>query len=191
MKNKIFIILVAISMILVSNPSTYAQQMDMNSDNSASADSFQGQDQGQQQVTDLNMLNNSFNSKSRRGFVIPGDVQYGPMIGHYVKPLPSDGFQPVEDLIMYNCWYTQGSLESMLDGVEDVDAEFKVASNRIADAAPAFEDGTTKWIKIVISKDKYVSKGELAFKGFITTRSDHRDTTMTEVMAKAALEALQ
>jgi hypothetical protein len=78
----------------------------------------------------------------------------------------------------------------MLNGVEKADAEFKVANIRIADAAPAPEDGTTKWIKIVISRDKYEGNN-VGFKGFITAKSENRDTTMTEVMAKAALTALQ
>jgi hypothetical protein len=189
MKKKFFAILIAVAMVFVSLPMAYAQSVDVDSDNEATVNASQGQGQDQQQITDLNMLNNSFNSQSRRGFAIPGEVTYGPVIGHYVKPLPSEGFQPIEELILYNCWFTEGALESMLKGVEKADAEFKVASNRVLAAAPAAEDGETRWIKIVIQKGKYVGDN-VAFKGFITAKSEHRDTTMTEVMAKAALEAL-
>lgn len=125
-----------------------------------------------------------------RAFANPGDVQYGPVINYFGQPLPSEGFQPVEDIIMYSCWFTEGALESMLKGVEKADAEFKVANENVADAAPAPEDGETRWIKIVISRAKYTGT-DFAFKGFITAKSEHRDTTMVEVVAKAALSAVQ
>lgn len=159
----------------------------------ASAVQGQGQDQFQQNqlgINDVGNIKDSFNSEGFRGFGIPGDVQYGPVLNYFGKPLPSEGFQPVEQLIMYSCWFTEGSLESLLKGVEKARAEFKVANTTVADAAPAVEDGTTKWIKIVISRDKYEG-ANVDFKGYITTRSDSRNTTMTEVMAKAALAAMQ
>jgi len=140
-------------------------------------------------VTQDNTVNEASDLARGRGFAIPGDVQYGPVLNYFGQPLPSEGFQPVEQLIMYSCWFTDGALESMLKGVEDAEAEFKVANNRIADAAVAKEDGKTKWIKIVISRDKYEGDN-VGFKGFITARSDAKKTTMTEVMAKAALTAM-
>jgi molybdopterin synthase catalytic subunit len=125
-----------------------------------------------------------------RGFAIPGDVQYGPVLNYFGQPLPSEGFQPVEQLIMYSCWYTEGSLKSLLKGVEKARAEFKVADTTFATAAPAIEDGSTKWIKIVVSRDKYAG-ANVDFKGFVTAKSDHKNTTMLEVMAKAALSAME
>jgi hypothetical protein len=122
-----------------------------------------------------------------RQFAIPGDVQYGPVINYFGQPLPSEGFQPIEQLLMYSCWFTEGSLESMLKGVESADAEFKVANKNIADAKTAGDIANTRWIKIIISRDK--QEGQL--KGFITAKSENKDTTMTEVMAKAALTALK
>jgi len=121
---------------------------------------------------------------------IPGSVGYGPVLNYFGQPLPSEGFQPVEQLIMYSCWFTNGTLKSMLKGVEDAEAEFKVANVGIADASPAAEDGKTKWIKVVISRTKYEGQN-VGFKGFITARSDDKRTTMTEVMAKAALIAVE
>jgi len=125
-----------------------------------------------------------------RQFANPATQQFGPVLNYFGQPLPSEGFQPIEQLIMYTCWFTDGSLESMLKGVEDAEAEFKVANGRIALAAPAAEDGKTKWIKIVISRSKYEGQN-VGFRGFITARSDDKRTTMTEVMAKAALTALK
>jgi len=147
-------------------------------------------------VDDLNIntplyQNNNMSAdlNRNRDFVIPGDVQYGPVLNYFGQPLPSEGFQPIEDIILYTCWYTEGSLKSMLKHVESVDAEFKVASLNVENAKIA-EDGTTKWIKVVISRTKY--KGaNVDFKGFVTARSKHRETTMVEVMAKAALVAVK
>lgn len=169
------------------------------STSSSSASSVNGDQVTQQAqgLENMNILDNvggikeSFNSEGKRGFVIPGEVRYGHMINSYSKPLPSEGFQRVEELIMYSCWFTEGSLESLLKGVEDVDAEFKIANERIIDAKLAAEDETTKWIKVIISKDKYVGSGKVGFKGYVTARSEHRNTTMTEVMAKAALISLE
>ena len=190
---KYFAIMIAVSMIFAG---TAMADVTTNGDNSAAAGSSAeatadfGQDQGQEQLTSIDQLNNSFNTKGMRGFAIPADPNFAPLINSYHKPLPSEGFQPVEELIMYSCWFTQGSLESMLKGVEKAEAEFKVANSRIADAAAAPEDGKTKWIKIVISKDKYEGDN-VGFKGFVTARSENRRTTMTETMAKAALVAIQ
>lgn len=124
-----------------------------------------------------------------RSFVIPGDVQYGPVLNYFGQPLPSDGFQPVEQLIMYSCWFTEGALESMMKGTEKASAEFKVANMNVP-PAPLDPDGKTKWIKIVISLKKYESEN-FAFKGFVTARSENKKTTMTETMAKAAYSAMQ
>ncbi len=124
-----------------------------------------------------------------RGFAISGDVQYGPVLNYFGQPLPSEGFQPIEDIIMYACWYTEGALKSMLKHVENVDAEFKVSSLNIEDAHLA-EDGETRWIKVILSRTKY--KGtNVDFKGFVTARSKHRETTMVETMAKAAMLAVK
>jgi hypothetical protein len=125
-----------------------------------------------------------------RQYANPGDVQYGPVLNYFGQPLPSEGFQPVEQLLMYSCWFTEGSLESMLKGVEKTRAEFKVANTTVGNAALANEDGSTKWIKIVISRNKYDGTN-VDFKGFITAKSESRNATMTEVMAKAALTAMQ
>ena len=137
-----------------------------------------------------NRVNEAADLNDGRQFANPGSVAYGPVLNYFGQPLPSEGFQPIEQLIMYTCFFTEGSLESMLKGVEDAEAEFKIANARIALAAPAAEDGETKWIKIVISRSKYEGQN-VGFRGFITARSDHKKTTMTEVMAKAALTALQ
>ena len=160
------------------------------SDNSTDVNVGGGQGQGQgQQIID-NSINEAADLNDGRGFANPGSVQYGPVLNYFGQPLPSEGFQPIEQLLMYACFFTEGSLESMLKGVEDAEAEFKVSNNRIADAKPASEDGETRWIKIVISRGKYEGDN-VGFKGFITARSDAKKTTMTEVMAKAALTAIQ
>jgi len=137
-----------------------------------------------------NTVNEAADLDRGRGFANPGGVSYGPVLNYFGQPLPSEGFQPIEQLLMYVCFFTEGSLESMLKGVEDAEAEFKVANRTIELAKPAEEDGETRWIKIVISRSKYEG-ANVGFRGFITARSDAKKTTMTEVMAKAALSALQ
>jgi len=191
---KKFLTIATVVCFLVTAGMASAQQTTNNASGAAAigfGNTAQGQGQGQTQAINGplsvdNRVNEAADLNNGRGFPIPGDVQYGPVINYFGQPLPSEGFQPVEQLLMYSCWFTEGSLESMLKGVESADAEFKVANKNIADAKTA-EDGATRWIKIIISRDKQEGK----LKGFITAKSENIDTTMTEVMAKAALTALK
>ena len=132
---------------------------------------------------DINSHNTSIDAP------IPATQQFGPVIGYSGQPTPSEGYQSIDQLIMYSCWFTEGALESMLKGGYGTEAEFKIANENIA-AAKLADDGKTKWIKIVISRDKYAG-ANAAFKGFVTARSNDRRNTMVEVVAKAALSAMK
>jgi len=165
----------------------------------ASANSYQsqgqGQEQGQQQnqgqmlgLDDVGNIKDSFNSKPARGFAIPGEVNYGPLINYYGKPLPSSGFQRIEELIMYGSWFTEGALESMLKGAEKVECEFKLANEGIIVPKVKADKNGVSWIKVIIQKEKVK---DAVLVGYSTARSEHPKTTMTEVMAKAALKALK
>jgi len=90
---------------------------------------------------------------------------------------------------MYSCWFTEGALQSMLQEVEDVDAEFKIVNSGVETAPVAQEDGETRWIKIIIQKDMYGNPAD--FIGYATGRSENAKTTMVEVLAKTALEAIE
>ena len=127
-------------------------------------------------------------SNDHRGFAVPGNVQYGPVINYFTKPLPSEGFQPIETILMYGCYFTEGALEEMAAGgmFSKAEADVKI-TNAAPMAKPAAEDGKTRWIKIVISA-KPVEK--VNFKGFVTARATDMDSTMVQVMGKAALEAM-
>lgn len=124
-------------------------------------------------------------SNDHRGFAIPGNVQYGPVINYFTKPLPSAGFQPVEEILMYGCFFTEGALEELASG-GGTDASLKVVN--AAPMAKLDADGKTRWIKIVIQK---APMSGLKFKGFVTATSDSMDATMVQVMGRAALEALK
>jgi len=180
--------LLAVITFLVVTPFSFAQNV--NTGAAAIGIDNQAQGQGQGQSIDDHSINEAADLDNGRAFANSGAVQYGPVLNYFGQPLPSEGFQPVEQLIMYSCWFTEGALESILDDVEDSESEFKVANLYIANAAPASEDGVTRWIKVVISTVKYEG-ANVDFKGFVTARSDDKRTTMTEVMAEAALAALQ
>ncbi len=160
--------------------------------NASTGDQSQGQGQGQGQtqttgvgLNEIGNIKDSFNSQGMRGFAIPGDVQYGPVINYFTKPLPSAGFQPVEEILMYGCFFTEGALEELASG-GGTDASLKVVN--AVPMAKLDADGKTRWIKIVIQK---APMSGLKFKGFVTATSDSMDATMVQVMGRAALEALK
>jgi len=177
---KFLIIAVAFSMLFAFNTPAMA----FLDDNSTNADASVAD-----VTASINTVNKAADLNDGRQFANPGSVGYGPVLNYFGQPLPSEGFQPVEQLLMYSSWFTEGALESMLKGVEDAEAEFKVANVNIA-AAKLAGDDATKWIMVVISREKYVG-ADVGFKGFITARSDDKRTTMVEVMAKAALTAVK
>jgi len=195
MFKQIVVIMCAVLMcanVALAQSSATATVNDVISKSGASAETGdQSQGQGQQQanqigLNDMGNIKDSFNSQGMRGFAIPGDVQYGPVINYFTKPLPSAGFQPVEEVLMYGCFFTEGALEELAAG-GGTDASLKIV-NAVPQALPAPEDGKTRWIKIVIQKAPMTG---LKFKGFVTATSDSNDTTMVQVMGKASLEALK
>jgi len=134
-------------------------------------------------------INDSFNSSNQRGghLIDPG-FQYGPVINYFGQPLPSDGFQPVESLLMYSTWFTVGALETIVDGDGDAEAEF-MAINKEFQAPGLYRmKGKEKiqWIKVIVSKEPVAGAYDI---GFIVARSDDRRTGMPKVMAAAALKA--
>jgi len=128
-------------------------------------------------------------SIDNRPFAVPGNAQYGPVINYFTKPLPSEGFQPVEQVIMYSCWFTEGALEEMaaIGMFGKTEADVRIVNPK-AMAKPAPEDGKTRWIKIVVQT---APMKDVIFKGFVTARATSMDATMVNVMANAALDALR
>jgi hypothetical protein len=173
---KFLTVMVAISMLFV-----FTMPVNADTNANASVDDVSASIVQNNEAADLNQ---------GRAFANPGNYQFGPVINYFGQALPSEGFQPVEQLIMYSDCFTEGALMEMLKGVEDAEAEFKLVTTKYDAANVAGEDNETRWIKIVISRDKYAST-EMKFIGFVTARSDNKKTTMTEVMAKAALSALK
>lgn len=149
-----------------------------------------GSNAGAAQNQSIDMGTNIGSDMARgRQFAQPGNVSFAPLINYFGEALPSSAFQPVEDIILYNCWYTEGALRAMLKDVEDVEAEMKIANTFFTPAAVATEDGKTRWIKVVVSRSAYAAPVD--FIGHVTGRSDDKDTTSVEVVAKSALAALE
>jgi hypothetical protein len=133
--------------------------------------------------------NSVVKNKGGRGYIVPPDIKYGPVINYFTKPLPSEGFQPVESLLMYSTWFTKDALVAIVDGDGDAEAEFMPINKELK--APGLyrtrDEEKIQWIKIVVSKEPV--KGAYGI-GFVTARSDDRRTGMPKVMAKGALEAM-
>ena len=153
------------------------------------AQAAQQQGQGQTQGVALDQFNNSFNSEGLRGFAIPADNQYGPVMNFYGKQAPSVQYQDVRTILMYSCMFSEGALEKMASGAFEANlAEFKlINADDIVAPAKAAADGT-RWIKIVVSQ---TALDKVALKGHVSGESRDRSLTMVELMADVALKALK
>lgn len=123
-----------------------------------------------------------------RGFNIPGEVKYGPVINYYGKPLPTAQFRPVESLLLYGSVFSEGALEEVLAGYEDIIHELEIVRGKNQQVRAKYEDGEVRWIKIIASSKKLDGHGII---GYVTAEADNRKTSMMEVVAQAALDALQ
>ena len=190
MKN-ISILALIFTMCLVASPQAFADVNQIGGVNAgANVEDVTAMAAGNTGDVGSNNTYEAANMNDGRGFPIGTDVQYGPVINYFGKPLPSSGFQPLEHVLMYECFFTEGSLKNILKDAEyDIRAELKVANEYYTPAAPATEDGKTKWIKVVIQLTPYEAANK-EFIGFVTTNSDDGDTTSVEVMAKSALKAM-
>jgi len=144
----------------------------------------QGQGQGQGQSID----DHSVNEAMERGFAVPGGVGYGPVINYYGKPLPSSQFRPVETLLQYASVFTEGALEDIVNGGSDTIHELEVMRGKDMQVRAKYEKGEPRWIKVIATTEMQAGHGLI---GYATAEADDRKTSMLEVMARAALDALR
>jgi hypothetical protein len=88
---------------------------------------------------------------------------------------------------MYGNIYSEGALEKIVAKGSDIIHELEVTNGPDIVVRARYEKGETKWIKIVAT-NKMLPKHELI--GYATSEADDRKTSMIEVMAAAALDAL-
>ncbi len=147
-------------------------------------DDNQGQGQGQGQ----SINDNSKNEAMQRGFANPGGVGYGPVINYYGKPLPTSQFRPVETLLQYSSMFTEGALEEIICSGSDTIHELEVVNAKNMQERAKYEDGEPRWIKIIATTEMQKDHGLI---GYATCEADDRKTSMLEVIARAALDALR
>jgi len=136
---------------------------------------------------DDHSTNSNLSEAQDRAFPVPGGVNYGPVINYFGKPLPTAGFRPVETLLMYGGWFTEGALERIIKKSDTIHEMEIVNEARYVPRAKA-DPNDTKWIRI-IATPKVQDKHGLV--GYITCEADDRKTDMLEVVAQAALDALR
>jgi len=191
-KKSLLILVMVVALAFTGN--AFAQTANSNANAGASAigggaSAEQGQSQGQSQGITLDQFNNSFNSVGLRGFTVPADNVYGPVMNFYGKQAPSVGYQDIRTLLMYATFFTEGALEKMASGAfESGMAEFKLINgdDAVAPAKPA-KDGT-RWIKIVVSAEPLKN---VELKGHVSGEARDRSLTMVELLADVALKALR
>lgn len=130
------------------------------------------------------------NEAMDRAFPIPGTARFGPVINYYGKPLPGSTFRMVQSLLKYANIFSEGALESIIKDGKDADliVDLNIVRDRNVQVRAKYEKGETRWIKIVASMDRLPDHGLIAY---VTSEADDRKTDMMEVMAGAALAALQ
>jgi hypothetical protein len=148
----------------------------------------QGQGQGQGQSIDDHSVTNNTSEAMERGFVVPGGVGYGPVINYYGKPLPTAQFRPVETLLMYGGWFSEGTLEKIVSRSSDTITECEVVNDADHVARAKADPNGTRWIRIIATTEIQKDHGLV---GYVTSEADDRKTSMLEVVAQAALDALR
>ena len=144
--------------------------------------------QGQGQGQSLNTVDNSINEAMERGFATPGHVNYGPVINYYGKPLPTSQFRPVETFLIYGSLYNENALKRILKKGEKVMHELEVVNGPTQVVRAKYAEGKSRWIRIIATTKKQENHRII---GFATSEAENRKTSMIEVVAAAALDALQ
>jgi len=157
----------------------------------------QGQGQNQQQGVGLNEIGNikdSFNSAPMRGFGIPIDVLYGPVMNYFGQQQNSVESQEVMNLLTYVNIFSEDSLSAAVSTFGPK-AELKdVNSYKSRVKAPGKIHGQ-RWIMVVVTKQMVQikdTKGQVpAYLGSARAWANDMEEDMAEVMYAMALEALQ
>ena len=123
-----------------------------------------------------------------RGFPIPGRVGYGPVINYYGKPLPTSQFRPVESLLMYANIFSEGALEQIVAKGTDFIHELEIVQGPDQQVRASYGEGEVRWIKVIATTKMQADHGLI---GYATSEADDRKTSMLEVMAQAALDAIR
>ncbi len=130
----------------------------------------------------------SIHEAMERGFANPGHVNYGPVINYYGKPLPTSQFRPVESFLIYGTLYNENALKRILKKGENVMHELEVVNGPTQVVRAKYAEGKSRWIRIIATTTKQEDHRII---GFATAEAEDRKTSMMEVIAAAALDALQ
>ncbi len=130
----------------------------------------------------------SINEAMERGFANPGHVNYGPVINYYGKPLPTSQFRPVESLLQYATLFNENALEMIVKKGQKILHELEVVNGPTQVVRAKYAEGKSRWIKIIATTKKQEDHGLI---GFATSEAENRKTSMIEVVAAAALDAIE
>jgi len=184
MRKALTIILAVATICFFTIPAMADISADAAADAAANANNNQGQSQ------DIKFDDHSTNTSEAmdRGFPIPGQVQYGPVINYYGKPLPTSQFRPVETLLQYGNVFSEGALEQIVAKGTDIIHELEVVRGPDQQVRASYEKKEVRWIKIIATTAVQADHGLI---GYATSEADDRKTSMLEVVARAALDAIR
>lgn len=191
----ISISVIMISVIMLFIPQAFADPTTVSQETNSNAEAS---------IDSAGNITDSFNSQAgknnRGGHLIAPDINYPSPINYFGPAEKTEGYQPVESLVMYGDFFTTEALRNILKlGPGDAKAYF-MANNLEAQAPGLFsekiikhEDGTTEkvtyqWIKIIIVRDVLPDARGL---GYVMSKSTSISTAMPQVMAAAALKAAE
>jgi len=134
-----------------------------------------------------NINSGNTNEAMERGFPVPGQVRFGPVINYYGKPLPSAAFRPVESLLAYGNVFSEGALKEIVARGANIIHELEIVRGKDQQVRAKYEKKEVRWIKIVATTELLKDHGLI---GYVTSEANNRKTSMLEVMARGALDAL-
>lgn len=194
---KLIVIVALLSLVFSAN--AFAQTANANADANANAigggaSADQAQQQLMQQGIDLDQFNNSFNSRSMRGFAIPNDVNFPAIMNYFGAQPQSVEYQDVANLITYVNIFSEDTLAAAVSqfGPKARMKDINVFKQTVA--KPGKIHGQ-RWIMIVLTAPKTQikdSKGKVPFfVGSVAGWANSEEELMDEVLYATALEALR
>jgi len=184
MRRKLFILVALLSCLVLSAPAVFADAI-ANGDNS-NANEVDNQNLSNNEQSQLQIGGSpsatitTYGSEIPRSFPVPGDVNYPGYPQYFGQPTEDYNFQKAGVMLLFKKVWTRAELEAMAGG------RIKINAKSLVPIKKKDEKAAEDTIEIIIKRPSYPVQQV----GLIYVSSKNVDSTSMEVLAAAALSAL-